>query len=113
MTPKIVIPRWRASDAHKNNCCAGKHGCKWSEKDCPVVLGTVKPGPCRRCLNMDYPTADAYKAAVTALWKHREAEERLAAANKVLCSKNKTLRNQIRLLKKRAAAARRIQTKHF
>jgi hypothetical protein len=52
-------------------------------------------------------------AACRALWKHREGEEKLAAANKALCSKNKTLRNQIRLLKKRAAAAKRIQTKHF
>jgi hypothetical protein len=62
---------------------------------------------------MDQPDPYAYEAALRALWKHRAAEEKLTAANKVLCSKNKTLRNQIRLLKKRAAAARRIQTKHF
>ena len=110
--PKIVTPRWRIGDAHKNNCCT-IHGCKWSEKDCPVVAGTVKPGPCRLCLDMDRPTKEAYEAACRALWRHREGEEKLTAANKVLCSKNKTLRNQIRLLKKRAAAARRSETRAF
>jgi hypothetical protein len=62
---------------------------------------------------MDRPTKDAYEAACRALWRHREGEEKLTAANKVLCSKNKTLRNQIRLLKKRAAADRRKMTKAF
>ncbi len=105
-------PRWRVSDAHKNNCCA-IHGCKWSEKDCPVVAGTVRPGPCRICLDTDHPTKDAYEAACKALWKHREAEEKLAAANKILVRKNKELRNRIRLLKKRTAADNRRMTKHF
>jgi hypothetical protein len=110
----VIAPRWRIGDAHKNNCCA-LHGCKWSEKDCPVVAGTVRPGPCPTCLGIDdeRPTKDAYMAACRALWMHREAEERLAAANKILSSKNKNLRNQLRLLKKRAAADRRKQTKHF
>ena len=110
--PRIVAPRWRVANAHKDNCCK-IHGCKWSEKDCPVVAGTVKPGPCRICLDMDRPTKGAYEAACRALWRHREGEEKLTAANKVLCSKNKTLRNQIRLLKKRAAAARRTETRAF
>jgi hypothetical protein len=64
-------------------------------------------------LRTDIPDRFAYEAALKALWKHREGEEKLAAANKVLCTKNKTLRNQIRLLKKRAAADRRKQTKNF
>ena len=110
--PKIVTPRWRIGDAHKNNCCR-IHGCKWSEKDCPVVAGTVKPGPCRICLDMDRPTKDAYMAACKALWMHREGEEKLLAANKALAKKNKELRNRIRLLKKRAAAHQRNITKHF
>jgi len=50
-------------------------------------------------------------AACRALWRHREGEEKLTAANRVLCEKNKNLRDQIRLLKKRAAAARRIQAR--
>ena len=108
----VITPRWRASDAHKNNCCA-LHGCRWSEKDCPVVAGTVRPGPCRICLNMDYPTKHAYEAALKSLWRHREAEEKLAEANRVLCLKNKKLRDKIRLLNKRAAADRRRQTKAF
>jgi len=110
----VIVPRWRVGDAHKNNCCA-LHGCKWSEKDCPVVAGTVRPGPCQKCLGVedDRPTKEAYMAACRALWMHREAEERLAAANKILSSKNKNLRNQLRLLKKRAAADQRKQTKHF
>jgi hypothetical protein len=62
---------------------------------------------------MKRPTPEAYEAACRALWRHREGEEKLTAANKALCSKNKKLRNEIRLLKKRAAAAKRIQTKHF
>jgi len=109
----VISPRWRAVNAHKDNCCAGKHGCKWSEKDCPVVAGTVRPGPCRICLDMDRPTKEAYEAACRALWRHREGEEKLAAANKALATKNKELRDTIRLLRKRAAADRRKQTKHF
>jgi hypothetical protein len=62
---------------------------------------------------MKRPTPEAYEAACRALWRHREAEEKLAAANKVLCAKNKTLRNKIRLLKKRAAADRRKMTRAF
>jgi hypothetical protein len=62
---------------------------------------------------MKRPTPEAYEAACRALWRHREGEEKLTAANKVLCAKNKTLRNQIRLLKKRAAAARRTETRAF
>jgi hypothetical protein len=92
----VIAPRWRIGEAHKNNCCA-IHGCKWSEKDCPVVAGTK----------------DAYMAACRALWKHREGEEKLLAANKALAKKNKELRNRIRLLKKRAAAHQRNITKHF
>jgi len=56
---------------------------------------------------MDSPTKYDYEAACKALWKHREGEEKLAAANKALCAKNKKLRNEIRLLKKRAATAKR------
>jgi len=107
-----LLPRWRIADAHKDKCCR-LHGCHWSEKDCGVVLGTIRPGPCRICLDADRPTKDAYMAACSALWRHREAEEKLAAANKVLIEKNKSLRSKIRLLRKRAAADRRKQTKNF
>jgi len=62
---------------------------------------------------MDRPTKDAYEAACRALWRHRDGEEKLAAANKNLIEKNKSLRNKIRLLRKRAAADRRKQTKGF
>ena len=110
--PRIVAPRWRAANAHKDNCCR-IHGCKWSEKDCPVILGHIRPGPCRICLDMKRPTPEAYEAAVRALWRHREGEEKLAAANKVLCAKNKTLRNEIQLIKKSAAADRRKITRAF
>ena len=108
----MSVPRWRVANAHKDNCCA-LHGCRWSERDCPVVAGLARPGPCRICLDMDRPTKDAYEAACRALWRHREGEEKLAAANKALYAKNKTLRNEIRLLKKRAAADRRKMTKAF
>ena len=110
--PRIVDPRWRVANAHKDNCCA-VHGCRWSEKDCPVVSGTARSGPCQKCLGVedDRPTKAAYMAACRALWRHREGEEKLTAANRVLCEKNKNLRDQIRLLKKRAAAARRIQAR--
>ena len=112
--PAGAPPRWRAEDAHKNNCCP-IHGCKWSEKNCSVVAGTVRPGPCPICLGVDddRPTKDAYMAACSALWRHREAEDKLAAANKALIEKNKSLRSKIRLLRKRAAADRRKQTKNF
>ena len=66
-----------------------------------------------KCLDADRPTKEAYMAACRSLWRHREVEERLAAANKVLCAKNKKLRNVIGLLKKRAAAARRTETRAF
>ena len=110
--PAGATPRWRAEDAHKNNCCS-LHGCFWSEKDCPVVAGMIRPGPCRICLDADRPTKDAYLAACKALWRHREAEEKLTEANKALIEKNKSLRSKIRLLRKRAAADRRKQTKNF
>lgn len=110
--PKIVTPRWRAANAHKDNCCR-IHGCKWSEKDCPVVAGTVRPGPCRICLDMKSPTPAAYEAACRALWKHREGEEKLEKLNILLTKKNKSLRDEIRLLKRRAAAARRAETRAF
>ena len=110
--PKVGMPRWQVEGAHKIKCCR-LHGCFWSEKDCPVMAGTMRPGPCRICLDADRPTKAAYLAACNALWRHREAEEKLTAANKALCAKNKELRNEIRLLKKRAAADRRKMTKAF
>ena len=109
---KTVIPRWRIGDAHKNNCCA-LHGCKWSEKDCPVVAKTERPGVCRTCQGIDTITKAEYENTLRILWKHRAAEAKLAAANKVLIEKNKSLRSKIRLLRKRAAADRRKQTKNF
>lgn len=34
---------------HVNHCCV-KHGCKYGDSDCPVVLGKVKQiGPCWDC----------------------------------------------------------------
>ena len=78
-----------------------------------MVLGTVKPGPCRICLDMDRPTKEAYEAACRALWRHREGEEKLVIANKNLIEKNKSLRSKIRRLRKRAAAHRRSETKSF
>lgn len=108
----LSVPRWRAENAHKDNCCR-IHGCRWSEKDCPVIFGTVRPGPCRICLDMDRPTKAAYEAACRALWRHREGEEKLAAANAVLTKKNQELRRKLRLLHKRAAADRRKMTKAF
>jgi len=98
---------------HLHSRCCKKCGCFYSERDCSVVSGKERPGPCRKCLRTDIPDRFAYEAALAALWRHREGEEKLTAANKVLCSKNKTLRNQIRLLKKRAAAARRTETRAF
>lgn len=99
----MVEPRWRIGEAHKNNCCA-LHGCKWSEKDCPVVAGTVRPGPCPRCLGVDddRPTKDAYLAACKALWQHRENEEKLEDANRALAAENAQLRKKIRTLRKQA-----------
>lgn len=99
----MVAPRWRIGEAHKNNCCA-LHGCKWSEKDCPVVAGTVRPGPCPICLGVenDRPTKSAYMAACSSLWKHREAEEKLTAANKALEEENAALKKKIRALRKQA-----------
>jgi len=91
---------------HAHRCCP-LHGCAYSEKDCPVVARTERAGVCRTCLDIDNPTKAEYENTLRILWKHRAAEEKLTAANKVLCSKNKTLRNQIRLLKKRAAVARK------
>ncbi len=36
---------------HVEHCCA-KHGCKYGEKRCPVVIGEVKAaGPCEECEN--------------------------------------------------------------
>ena len=98
---------------HLHSRCCKKCGCFYSERDCSVVSGKERPGPCRKCLRTDIPDRFAYEAALAALWRHREAEEKLMMANKVLCAKNKTLRNQIRLLKKRAAAAKRTQTRMF
>ena len=89
-------------EAHKNNCCTLRHGCKWSEKDCPVVLGIVKPGPCSLCLETNKPTKFAYEAALSSLWKHREAEEKLTAANHALEEENVELKKKIRLLRKQA-----------
>lgn len=114
MVTMTITPRWRADYSHKDNCCA-LHGCRWSEKDCPVVAGTVRPGPCSICLgvNAGTPSKEAYMAACAAVWKHRESEEKLSAANRELEEKNRGLRNTIRLLRKRAAADRRKQTKNF
>lgn len=97
---------------HAHRCCP-LHGCAYSEKDCPVVARTERPGVCRTCQSIDTITKAEYENTLRILWKHREGEEKLAAANKALCAKNKTLRNQIRLLKKRAAADRRKMTKAF
>jgi len=98
---------------HLHSRCCKKCGCFYSERDCPVVSGKERPGPCRKCLRTDIPDRFAYEAALAALWRHREGEEKLAAANKALATKNKELRDTIRLLRKRAAADRRKQTKHF
>lgn len=34
---------------HRKHCCS-KHGCKYGDKDCPVVLGIIKQDyPCMDC----------------------------------------------------------------
>lgn len=82
-------------------CCL-THGCRYSEPDCPVALGTMKPDrPCRKCIELESPTKYDYEAAVTALWKYRDAEEKLTAANKVLEKANASLRKKIRAIRKR------------
>jgi len=99
----VTPPRWRVGEAHKNNCCA-IHGCKWSEKDCPVVLKTARGGPCRICLDIEDkpPTKWAYEAACKALWKHRENEESLTKANQALEEENAELKKKLRALRKQA-----------
>lgn len=62
---------------------------------------------------MDRPTKAAYEAACKALWKHREGEEKLEAANKVLVEKNRLLRNEIRLLKKRAKRQEAVRSRNL
>ena len=98
---------------HLHYRCCKKCGCFYSERDSPVVHGNERPGPGRKCLRTDVPDRFAYEAALSALWRHREGEEKLAAANRALCLKNKKLRDKMKLLKKRAAADRRRQTKNF
>jgi hypothetical protein len=37
------------SSVHSTHCCT-QHGCKYGDKDCPVVLGIEKQGyPCEDC----------------------------------------------------------------
>ena len=57
---------------HQAHCCI-KHGCKYGEKDCPVVLGlTIQQYPCEDCGEAEHKNGINYvkKIIENAINKH-------------------------------------------
>lgn len=72
---------------HRTHCC-DKHGCKYGEDKCPVVLGSVKQDyPCETCGTCDRRDGGFYEQVGKQLVWHPRIHELLARIARQLGAK--------------------------